>query len=155
MEYIIRSELASILEIHNLINACHDQFSFYKGYSITHLLLEAIHDWTKALEYCDNCHCLCLDLAKAFDSVPHHWLMLKLKSLSVSGQLLEWICCFLTTRSQCVIVNGHFSEWLPVVSGVLQGSILGLLLFILYTDDVQCIVNHSSIQMIFHFIHTF
>ena len=103
---------ASVLEIHDLISACHDQFGFCKGYSTTHLLLETTHDWAKALEYCGSCHCLCLDLAKAFDSVPHHWLMLK--SLSVSGQLLEWIRCFLTIRSQRVIVNGHFSKWLPL-----------------------------------------
>ena len=116
MERIIHSELTSTLESHNLISTC--QFGFRTNHSTTHLLLEAVHDWAQALECRDDCHCLCLDFAKTFDSVPHHRLLLKLQSLSVSGQLLEWICCFLTTRSQRVIVNGHYSEWLPVVSGV-------------------------------------
>ena len=71
MEHIIHSELASTLESHNLISDC--QFGFHKGHSTTHLLLEVVvHDWAKALECHDSCHCLCLDFAKAFDSVPHH-----------------------------------------------------------------------------------
>ena len=45
-----------------------------------------------------------LDFAKAFDSVPHQRLLLKLQSLGVSGKLLDWNRCFLTTRSQRVVV---------------------------------------------------
>ena len=142
---MIHSELTSILESHNLISVC--QFGFRKNHSTAHFLLEAAHDWARALECRDDCHCLCLDFAKAFDSVPHHRLLLKLQTLGVSGQLLQWIHCFLTTRSQRVIVNGHYSEWLPVVSGVPQGSILGPLLFILYIDNVRHSVNHSCIKI--------
>ncbi len=49
-------------------------------------------------------------------------------------------------QSQRVVVNGQYSEWLPIASDVPQGSILGPLLFILYTDDVRYIVKHSSIK---------
>ena len=108
---------------------------------------KAVHDWAKVLECRDSCHCLCLDFAKAFDSVPHRRLLLKLQTLGISGQLLNWIDCFLTTRSQRVVVNGQYSEWLPVASGVPQGSILGPLLFILYVDDVRSVVKHSSIKI--------
>ena len=142
---MIHSELTSTLESHNLISVC--QFGFRKNHSTAHPLLEAVHDWARALECRDDCHCLCLNFAKAFDSVPHHRLLLKLQTLGVSGQLLEWIRCFLTIRSQQVIVNGHYSEWLPVVSGVPQSSILGPLLFILYIDDVRHSVNHSCIKI--------
>ena len=69
MECIIHSSLTSVLESHNLIGI--HQFGFRKHHSTTHLLLEAVHDWAAALECRSNCHCLCLDFAKAFDSVPH------------------------------------------------------------------------------------
>jgi len=45
-----------------------------------------------------------------------------------------------------VVINGKYSEWLPVVSGIPQGSILGPLLFILYIDDIRHVVKHSSIK---------
>ena len=76
----------------------------------------------------------------------HRCLLLKLQTLGISGQLLDWIGCFLTTRSRRVVVNVQHSEWLPVASGVPKGSILGPLLFILYIDDVRLAVNHSVIK---------
>ena len=144
MERIIHSELTAVLESNNLISA--QQFGFRNHHLTTHLLLEAVHDWAGALECHDCCHCLFLDFAKAFDSVPHHRLLLKLQALGISGELLGWVNCFLTTRSQRVVVNGQFSEWLPVASGVPQGSILGPLFFILYIDDIRHVVKHSSIK---------
>jgi len=114
MECIIHSELTAILESHLLIGT--HQFGFHKNHWTTHLLLEAVHDWVKALECHDSIHCLFLDFAKKFDSAPHHRLLLKLQSLGVSGDLLDLTKCFLTTRSQWVVVNGQYSDWLPVAS---------------------------------------
>ena len=97
VERIIHSEVLSSLEAHHLISTY--QYGFRRGHSTSHLLLETVNDWPKALECRDSCHCLLLDFAKAFDSVPHQRLLLRLQSLGVCGQLLRWICSFLTTRS--------------------------------------------------------
>ena len=53
----------------------------------------------------------------------------------------------LTKRSQWVVINGAFSDWLPVLSGVPQGSVLGPLLFLLYVDNINHCLSNSSVQM--------
>ena len=94
MEHIGHSQLSSILQVH--------QYGFWKCHSTTHLCLEATHDWAMSLEATKSCHCLFLDFTKAFDTIPHSHLLLKLKALGITGNLLQWIQSFLTTRSQRV-----------------------------------------------------
>ena len=76
-----------MLETYHLISEY--QHGFCHGHSTDTLLLQAIHDWSYDFEKCHSVHCVMLDFAKAFDSVPHCRLLLKLKSLSIDGRLLS------------------------------------------------------------------
>ena len=76
------------------------------------------------------------DISKAFDRVWHKGLLVQLKATSIKGLLLEWFCDYLTNRMQTVVIKGEKSRLKRVVSGVPQGSVLGPLLFLIYTNDI-------------------
>ena len=71
-----------------------------------------------------------LYISKAFDKVWHNSLIYKIKENGVAGNLLDTLTNFFKERKQRVILNGQYSTWTNVEAGVLQGSILGPLLFL-------------------------
>ena len=88
-----------------------------------------------------------LDFRKAFDSVTHNELLLKLWKFGITGTLWLWLRAYLTNRVQCVSVGQSISPTLPVISGVSQGSILGPLLFLIFVNDLTSSVSFSKILL--------
>ena len=78
-----------------------------------------------------------LDFAKAFDKVDHGRLKAKLEAFGIAGDLLGWIVDWLGGRRQRVVVDGKFSDWIDVRSSVIQGSVLGAKLFVIFIDDID------------------
>ena len=87
-----------------------------------------------------------LDFSKAFDKCNHGIILKKLAKLGIQGNLLRWIECFLRRRKQCVVIDGHKSETVWVISGVPQGSLLGPLLFLVLIYDITNGINYSILS---------
>jgi len=96
------------------------QHGFLPGQSCITQLLEVLDKWTEILDNGGTLDVVYLDLAKAFDSVPHSRLLAKLQSYGIEGGLLRWISSFLLDRYQRVMMAGIESNWAPVLSGVSQ-----------------------------------
>jgi len=108
--------------------------------TITQLLL-VMNDWMKALDGGYSVNVLYFDFQKAFDSALHNHLISKLQGCLISGHVFEWIRNFLEGKKQRVVLNSQKSEWLDIISGVPQGSVLGPILFNICKSDIPSIVN--------------
>ena len=82
-----------------------------------------------------------LDLQKAFDTVDHKILLMKLEAIGLNEDVIRWFRSYLTDRQQLVDVSGTLSSSAEIKCGVPQGSILGPLLFLIYVNDMSGVVN--------------
>jgi ribonuclease P/MRP protein subunit RPP40 len=145
MESIINGKLTNHLNKFELLSKF--QYGFRKDKSCALQLLKCKNSWAKSLDEKQPLDVIYIDFSKAFDSVSHSKLLIKLKCNGIAGLHLSWITCFLKNRTQKVRIENTISDSIPVTSGVPQGSVLGPTLFLIYVNDLVDEIKHSSISI--------
>ena len=113
----------------------------------------AVYVHNRILVAIDKRHCVMLllkDLSGAFDTVDHDIRLTRLHSkYTISGIALEWFRSYITNRSQFALIEGGRSQPRQLNCGVPQGSVLGPILYVLYTAPLADILRFREMQ--FHF----
>lgn len=135
--------LSSFLSANNTLHP--RQHGFHSGYSTDSALHPFIAKIISAWENKEFIISTYMDLAKAFDGLDHGILLQKLPLNGIIGPALNWIDSYHSNRMQQVKIGNKISSPLPMTTGIPQGSIVGLILFLLYVNNIFLLTdNHPA-----------
>ena len=136
------------------------QHGFCKGRSTCTNLLESFNDWTLSIQDKHNVAVAYIDFSKAFDSVSHEKLFVRLHAHGIRGTLLQWLCELFTARTHQTRVGFSLSSVIQLLRGVVQASGIGPLMFLSHINELAeiCIWNTGNliavVVRIFHCSHS-
>lgn len=145
LEKVVASRLQSHIQMTNTSNLF--QSAYKKLHSTETALLKVHNDIITAMDKGKVTALTLLDLSAAFDTIDHPILLDRLESwFGITGLALDWVTSYLTDRYQQVKIDTILSTSAPIPFGVPQGSVLGPLLFTLYTTPLSSVINRQSIH---------
>ena len=137
LERVVFNQLYDHLTKHNLLFV--EQYGFRKRHSTEYAALELVDRISNGLDNRKLPISIFLALSKAFDTLDHQILLHKLYHYGIRNSAKNWFSSYLTNRLQYIDIDGTKSNSHPLSIGVPQGSILGPLLFIIYTNDINAV----------------
>ena len=133
-ERSVFSQMIEYFETNKLLHPSHHGFRV--NHSTTTALLQMYDMWVEAMDRGEATGVCFLDMSAAFDLVSHSVLLDKLSLYGFDCASIAWIQSYLSNRQQTVCIDGTCSKLLPLSAGVPQGSIIGPLLYIIFTNDL-------------------
>jgi hypothetical protein len=110
-------------------------------------LIEATNSWSFNIDHGLVNGVVLIDLKKAFDTIDHDIMLLKLENYGVERNCLTWFKSYLTDRTKKCLVNGQLSNSVPITCGVPQGRNLGPLFFLVHINNLPNCLNHTTPRM--------
>lgn len=117
MEHIIANHINEFLQRNSVLTR--HEHGFRKGYPTATQLVSVLHSFASTLDSNGQIDAIFLNFSKAFDKVPHHSLILKLRGIGLSNIIISWVADYLTNCKQFASLGDEKSDFLPVRSGVL------------------------------------
>lgn len=145
LEKVMQLQILSYVTTNNIIPF--KQSGFRAGYSCTTALTDVIDDIVRAQDENEATLLIMIDYTKAFDMINHQLLLSILKYIGFGEAAFSLVSSFLTDRYQRVICDGNCSDILLVTAGVPQGSILGPLLYSIYTFNFINSLKHCKYHL--------
>jgi len=134
LEKIVSVQITNHLDRNNILYE--HQYGFQRNKSTEHNLIHALNFIGNSLNDNKFCVGVFFDLKKAFDVCSYDILIMKLEKMGVKGIALNWFKSYLNNRTQFVDISGNHSSEQNILTCILQGSILGPLLFLCYINDL-------------------
>jgi len=159
LERILVAKIIDHLHANGLVSP--EQHGFLKRCSTCTNLLDSQNDWTLNIELGFQAAVVYIDFAKAFDTVSQKRLFVKLHAYGIRGTFLSWLLNFFSDRTHQTKINSSLSEPENLLSGVIQGSGIGPIMFVMFINDLvdssvllviltQMIDDPSTCQLPYH-----
>ena len=145
IEKVVARQLPDHMKKNGLLEKM--QSAYKEAHTTETALLRVQTDILSTMDEKKGVFLILLDLSTAFDTVDHHLLLSFLEThVGLRGSVLNLLQMYLTDRSQCVSVNGVLSELSQLAFGIPQGSVLGPILFCIYTLPLGAILRHHQLN---------